>query len=433
MTVIIYDIANTVFGVLMDLLFLDGFLNRRNFKRGLVLVVSILWMVSECITNYLMDDMYIAKLIVLVLGGTLSGLILFKAKLWQYPLLQIFYLGIYCAAEFLVLMVQERITTVDNVGDITANVASYVFGGVVSQLIVFIVGIFVRRFVNKRDFAVLSTGEWLLLMLLPTVTIMLAMGMIYAFDGELDERQQAVIAFVAIGLLAVNIAEYYLIAVIAKKEHTLRQQQLLAQQSQNLLETYSRIAEEREMQKARNHDTIKLLTTAHTMAVSDGNDDLATFLENQLNITESVVDVYNCGNKIINAVINCEYAKAKKKNISVNLILTDLKDIKLPELDIVTICANTLDNAIEAVDKLEGNKRLIRFKMNLSNDVLIISCENAYSGLLKVSNGKLLSLKADKNHGYGLSNIEEIANRHEGRCIVTTDNNIFRIQVLLKK
>ena len=121
---------------------------------------------------------------------------------------------------------------------------------------------------------------------------------------------------------------------------------------------------------------------------------------------------------------------AKKYGINIEFKIDSSILLKMEEIDICDIFSNILDNSIETA-KNEENRNISLYLYKKTN-YIIIKCENFYSNIEINQQGKFKTTKKDKNkHGHGLKIIQEIANKYNGEVNIKTDNNIFKILILI--
>lgn len=141
------------------------------------------------------------------------------------------------------------------------------------------------------------------------------------------------------------------------------------------------------------------------------------------------------GNIAFDSIINFKLRKAKEDNISMDLNISVPPVINVEVVDIVTILGNLLDNALNAVAKL--NEKSIKLDIEFIKGGLFIKIDNPFNGRVKYmeeKNGEekqIASLNGDKNRGYGLKNIRQSIEKYNGYMKITTTNNIFSIGVFL--
>jgi hypothetical protein len=117
--------------------------------------------------------------------------------------------------------------------------------------------------------------------------------------------------------------------------------------------------------------------------------------------------------------------------ISYNVSAENLDQIRL--LDLYTLLGNALDNAIECVSALQDeSKRTISVTVSNRGSMIYLATENYYEGTLQMKNGYPITNKKDKeNHGFGVRSMEHIAKTYGGSMRITTNHQIFRLQLLL--
>ena len=101
--------------------------------------------------------------------------------------------------------------------------------------------------------------------------------------------------------------------------------------------------------------------------------------------------------------------------------------------DCIVLIGNLLDNAIEAVQKVDSNK-IINIKITIDRNIFHIEVINSYNGKLKYDdNGNLITLKINPNeHGYGLQSIDNIVEKYMGTSdFIAISPNIFSSSVIL--
>ena len=137
-----------------------------------------------------------------------------------------------------------------------------------------------------------------------------------------------------------------------------------------------------------------------------------------------------CKNDILNVLLSVKVAEAQKYGINIEFKIDSSILLKMEEIDICDIFSNILDNSIETA-KNEENKNISLYLYKKTN-YIIIKCETFYSNIEINQQGKFKTTKKDKNkHGHGLKIIQEIANKYNGEVNIKTDNNIFKILILI--
>ena len=159
-----------------------------------------------------------------------------------------------------------------------------------------------------------------------------------------------------------------------------------------------------------------------------GNTEAEKYFNNMTATVEKLNFTDKTGNAITDIILHRFRQSADKKNIlfSANFIFVNRFDI----YDICVILNNALENAIEATEKISGDK-FIGIKSYERGNLYFIEIENNFIGELEKN---FATTKADKNlHGFGLENIRRRAKKYLGDIEISIDKNIFRLTVMLYK
>lgn len=135
------------------------------------------------------------------------------------------------------------------------------------------------------------------------------------------------------------------------------------------------------------------------------------------------------GNEIIDIVLNDK--REKYRDIQFLLLIQGNVDTikEIDEMDLVTILGNALENAAEAVMKLEPDIRVVQIHIKIVHKFVIFKIENEYTGACPEP------VKTSKEnaflHGYGIINIREAADKYDGYVEINTANHKFSLQIIL--
>ncbi len=141
-----------------------------------------------------------------------------------------------------------------------------------------------------------------------------------------------------------------------------------------------------------------------------------------------------CKNSIVNAVINSKYNLAMDNSIDCffNIDIDSL--IPIDDIDLCSIFANTLDNAIEASLKINViNERKISVKARCDKGYFSYSISNNIRTGVDYYKGEYITDKANKKlHGYGIKSIKEIVKKYKGTIEINHTTNEFNVVIAIK-
>ncbi len=176
------------------------------------------------------------------------------------------------------------------------------------------------------------------------------------------------------------------------------------------------------------HDN-KHLFLALISEIKNGNyDTVLKGLSDACSICEKDVIV---NNNIIESVLNIKAKEAQIKGIYIDYECRHTEGILISPLDIAVILGNSLDNAIEACDRIDTDfEKTIFLHIILKGDALMISIKNPVVENVDINN--LTSTKEDSDrHGFGVISMQQIANKYNGEVVFKCNNNIFTTTILL--
>ena len=146
---------------------------------------------------------------------------------------------------------------------------------------------------------------------------------------------------------------------------------------------------------------------------------------------KNILDYTNCGNKVIDNLINLEKLKASEKGIQIDTKIAIPPLLPFSSTDLCSLVTNVLDNAIEEIERINDlkNKNTVSVQIGIHESYFILSASNPTN---PSENKGLISKKQDKNiHGYGLKIIKSIVKKYKGSMQIENKNDEFNISIIL--
>lgn len=96
------------------------------------------------------------------------------------------------------------------------------------------------------------------------------------------------------------------------------------------------------------------------------------------------------------------------------------------------LLGNALDNAMDAVQGLPREKRIISLFIRKLGNLVHIHVENYYEGSLALRRGAPATTKGDENyHGYGVLSMRTIAEQYGGTLSISAEDGIFLLDIIM--
>lgn len=281
----------------------------------------------------------------------------------------------------------------------------------------------------------LNNFEWFSMLLLSAISF--AIGL-YIFQTNINQFKPIVITVSSLAALAINALVLHCLLRSAQnryKAEEIKFYQLENQAMKTNLDNY--IKQEAEISKIK-HDMENVALTTTTLLQEHDYAKLEKHFSQIINDLQ-VTDILHTDikNVYLNAIIQQKYTKCKSKIKNVNFTCaadeTFRKKEEIANIDIIDLCtiiANLLDNAIEAYT--ECNDYDIRINLDYINNSYRIEISNTIKGSVLSGNKALKTSKSDtKNHGIGIKSVKSRAEKYNGKTEFTEENGQFVARVWL--
>lgn len=179
------------------------------------------------------------------------------------------------------------------------------------------------------------------------------------------------------------------------------------------------------------HDLKHHMKAVHTMAENNECKKITEYIETYLEHVSLKKPLVYCTNFTLNALLvyYVQQAEAHKIKLKLNIELPEETNVK--EADLTVLFGNLLENAIDACDKVQENKRYINLKIYKPNsDSIVFYIENGFNGSIKKKNQQFLTTKANGN-GIGIESVKYVVHKYNGDVNIKTDENKFIVSGVL--
>ncbi|BCV22161.1 sensor histidine kinase [Moorella sp. Hama-1] len=268
-----------------------------------------------------------------------------------------------------------------------------------------------------------NTNYWMLIILLgQTFLLNLAVQ-------NLQLSPYAGIKPITLGANLVSLSFYCMTLLLIKKLLDVREQQKLLVQKekemdslQNLLRTV----------RAQRHDIINHLDTVYAL-LSLGRDVPAKEYAGQLvQVTGNTSHLLRLEQPVVAAFLQNKASQALAREIAFYIdVRTDLKELKVKPYALITVLGNLLENAMEAVELLPGEQRLIHLEISRSEAGYLFSVSNTGPPLDPAMKEAIfrpgVSTKGP-DRGLGLATVLEMVLSYGGTIEVENDPVTFQVK-----
>lgn len=250
------------------------------------------------------------------------------------------------------------------------------------------------------------------------------------FLGSLDDFSPAIRFLVPGGSLFCLLSIYMAAFLFRRLQESLRHQKENAVYENRIKDMEAYLNEvERAYQDVggMRHDLKNYVSDMRILAAEGEKEAFTEYLNAVEERMKDAEPSYQTGNAITDAVINRHIRLAKEKELTIECNFDFPKDLKIAAFDMSILLNNALENAVENSDA--GGK--IKLWSRRQGAMYLLCVENPCRQASVFSGGLPVSQKEDAGHGFGLSNMKQIAEKYGGMLRCQEENGIFTLTVLL--
>ena len=151
---------------------------------------------------------------------------------------------------------------------------------------------------------------------------------------------------------------------------------------------------------------------------------------NALNSPGTFRPTFDTGNGIADALLTDKSEKASAINAEIAFHGAIPQDALSPT-DLCVILGNTLDNAIEACQKLDlKTDKTIAIDCNCRSGFLFLSISNPVSEKVIIHDNYISTTKENKTlHGFGLYSLQSVVKRYGGEVKLSSTDDCFTVDI----
>ena len=403
--------------------------NENNVWKNHIIIAGLI--VSMYLVSMIFRNRFITKQIFVITVTAVFMTWYLKISFRKSLIVALLFQGLLILVDYFALLI--NVSFFNNIEEVWENYAVQgalvvVLGKVLLLLAVFII----RKFMDKSSLVRMVDTEWLRFIFFPLATICIIAAMI-KISGKIEDENYGNIFFViAYGLAGMNIAVFYLIFDILKREVKSYEDSIYRLKVKNQMNIYHSVSENFDLQKKRTHEYKNQIICIDTLIKKKNYEALEDYVGKISGQLSRELDAICTNNVIVDAILNSKYQEINEKNIVFVFKINDLSNLNISDEDVVIILSNLLNNAIEACEECKGAK-VIKLKFVIEDENIIISVKNTYENVVVYENGEIQTTKLLKpdEHGIGIKNIIETITKYRGSYVIKHDEQEFYFSIMI--
>ncbi|MGN0632742.1 MAG: sensor histidine kinase [Oscillospiraceae bacterium] len=295
----------------------------------------------------------------------------------------------------------------------------------VSIVIAFMFAMVIRNLKRQKTEIQLPVVIWIGTLAIPICSLIMGLMIITSGSYSVNMQMFAVFVMLLINLLSFCIGESLISLYSAKLK-----KDMLEQEKKLYIEQYKLMTNSVNEARAVRHDIKKNMNLLNELLESERISEAQQFLSQYKDDLRTDYVICDTGNFMIDSVINYSLRNLPS-DTELEMDIDVPPQINVDSPTIVTVIGNLLENSIEALEKLDGKRKLF-FRFICSRGRIIIKCENTYNGKCVFDNGNYLTTKTDSSaHGLGLKNVKNALKKYNGEIEIKTDENTFIVNAIM--
>lgn len=403
--------------------FFEIFVEKQNPNRGKIMAIFCSSIISCVTASVFVGNVFIKLLIDIGLTAAIFS-IYFKEKFYKVLILYVIFLGLLWLADFITMLLYPTIISQDETDSFLIVI--------LAKLFLFLLIIIANHIFHQNNIRYINEKDWFVFLIMPFSSIAITLAFVKNVRKVTESGLSCVFWSVALGLLCINIIMFYFLQNIGKREYLLREKALVEMEIRNQMQLYETISEKVKEQRELTHEYKNQLICIQSLCETKEYIKLGEYLSKITGKVLHDLDYIDTNHTFINAILNAKYQDAVAKHILFVCKINDLSELNINSSDIVILLSNLLNNAIEACEKCE-KERKIKMKCVCEDGDFVLSIKNTYNGKLNKVGAKLYTTKVKErdSHGIGLENVTKVVEKNKGYYAIEHTEKEFYISIII--
>lgn len=394
---------------------------RHYYIIGTIVIIAVLAMLTFSQNNLI-------GLVGFVLSVAIMGHLLFNNSRTYFLYYLIF--------AIFILTGQLLVVSIFNIVVINMGI-NYEYGIIYSDVIMLIKQMvelmltkLLTEFFRRRKFGNISLAQMISYLLLPLVSIVFILTL-----GSFATLMPTTESFfaVTINVILLGVLNLYVTFTFEKMTYSSELEKKLSLYDQKAQMQYRYYAEmEKKYQCSRKliHDMRNHLHIVEQLYAGneqkENSRQAAVYMNDLHEMLNELGQKYYCSNRVLDIILNDKEKLAHVANIKMDIQVKEVELSFMKDIDITTLFANILDNAIEAAKKAADKS--IKVRIDQFHEFAVIVAENTCLDEPKMQKEKFISDKTGEI-GIGFLNIQKVVDSYQGIISTKYKNNKFQVSI----
>ena len=307
----------------------------------------------------------------------------------------------------------------------------------ISMLVNIAASIFIHHICGRKKLKINFSGnEWGLLLAANVITFMILVAMGYVEQIPFLDMIPPEFLQIIINYSVIFLYLFFVISLINSRmaTHFREVGQITQENMEQQLEYFKAYQNSQEEIRRYKHDMKNHFLYLSSLSKDNKTEEMKDYINSLSGQWESIPQLNSTGSTVVDALIYGKSFLLDQDHIALSIEGQFTSELKVEAIDLCTIFANAIDNAIEANIKCpEDGHRYLKIIIKNSPHHYLIVFENPVRGSVVISNNHIKTDKSEQGHGFGLENIERAVAKYDGSFKISASDNMFKLETLVPK
>lgn len=277
-----------------------------------------------------------------------------------------------------------------------------------------------------------SSYYWWMILFIPVGSIyMVHRNYIWLSQNPAEESLVQMLGYICV-LMVMNVLVLWLYdKLLELHEETVRTEQVRIQNA-CYVNYFQSERQNNELLRKWKHDLKNYLFGILTLLDEGKNDEARTRIAGKAEEIRRMDAIHYSGNVVLDSILNYKLQLVDEQHIRLEYDFQVPDEVKVDAEDLAVLFGNSLDNALEAVKRVEEDKRRIKMRMYYERGAFVCRIQNAYQTIRREGERFLSTKTGDgQEHGIGMQSIRSIAEKYHGTVFTEAENGWFTLEIVL--
>lgn len=223
-------------------------------------------------------------------------------------------------------------------------------------------------------------------------------------------------------LVFMNIYFFFLLRYLYRSKELEQEMEVSRRQNEIQYQYYGKLEKRYLESRKILHDMKNHLQAVERIYHEEDRERGDQYVKDLYHMLNVLGEKYYVPDRLLNIILNEKLDEAMKKGVEVKTEIGEVAFGDMKDIDITTIFANLLDNAVEASSRAE--KKYLSIKMDEVRDFRVISLWNSCPEKEK---------KEPRHQGLGLGNVSQTLSKYHGTLQTEKVGTEFRVNIMLPR